>query len=188
MGLYGPVSVLQVTGLPTMALWGWLTPRVLVPHDVTERYSQAEMRGMLLHELAHLRRRDGLWIWLGLAVCALHWFNPLAWLCLRRYLADRELECDRTALDHLSEPDRLTYGHALLKQLPRMEPLDHDAREVKSKHDSDDQNKERLKRVCEKHQSNRRLEVCEVAAQADQRRAVRHPAVLVEATSFGGND
>ncbi len=117
MGLNGQVSVLQVTGLPTMALWGWLTPRVLVPHDVTERYSQAEMRGMLLHELAHLRRRDGLWIWLGLAVCALHWFNPLAWLCLRRYLADRELECDRAALDHLPEPDRLTYGHALLKTL-----------------------------------------------------------------------
>jgi len=49
--------------------------------------------------------------------CALHWFNPLVWLCLRRYLADRELECDRTALNLLPEPDRITYGHALLKTL-----------------------------------------------------------------------
>jgi beta-lactamase regulating signal transducer with metallopeptidase domain len=117
MGLYGEVSVLQIRGLSTMALWGWITPRVLVPHDVTERYSQIEIRGMLLHELSHLRRRDGLWIWLGLAACALHWFNPLAWLCLRRYLADRELECDREALDLLPEMDRRTYGQALLKTL-----------------------------------------------------------------------
>lgn len=117
MGVRQPLPILQITGLPTMAVWGWLSPRLLVPHDATERYTQAEMRGMLLHELAHLRRRDGLWIWLGLVACALHWFNPLVWLCLRRYLADRELECDRTALNLLPEPDRITYGHALLKTL-----------------------------------------------------------------------
>lgn len=117
MGLRQSLPILQITGLPTMAIWGWLSPRLLVPHDAAERYTQAELRGMLLHELAHLRRRDGLWIWLGLAVCALHWFNPLVWLCLRRYLADRELECDRAALNLLPEPDRITYGHALLKTL-----------------------------------------------------------------------
>ena len=117
MGVQSSLPVLQITGLPTLAVWGWLSPRLLVPHDAVERYTQAELRGMLLHELAHLRRRDGLWIWLGLVVCALHWFNPLVWLCLRRYLADRELECDRAALALLPEPDRVTYGHALLKTL-----------------------------------------------------------------------
>jgi len=117
MGVRQSLPILQITGLPTMAVWGWLSPRLLVPHDAAERYTPAEMRGMLLHELAHLRRRDGLWIWLGLVACALHWFNPLVWLCLRRYLADRELECDRAALNLLPEPDRITYGHALLKTL-----------------------------------------------------------------------
>lgn len=115
MGVRQALPISQITGLPTMAIWGWLAPRLLVPHDATERYTQAELRGMLLHELVHLRRRDGMWIWLALAACAMHWFNPLVWLCLRRYLADRELECDREALKLLPETERLTYGHALLK-------------------------------------------------------------------------
>jgi len=117
MGVRQALPISQITGLPTMAIWGWLAPRLLVPHDATERYTQAELRGMLLHELVHLRRRDGMWIWLALAACAMHWFNPLVWLCLRRYLADRELECDREALKLLPETERLTYGHALLKTL-----------------------------------------------------------------------
>ena len=90
---------------------------VLVPAELCKTHSDDEIRGILLHELAHVRRSDVLWSWLGLTACALHWFNPLAWLTLRRYHADRELECDRMALENMNAPQRQAYAPALFKAL-----------------------------------------------------------------------
>jgi hypothetical protein len=88
---------------------------LLLPADIEARHTDDEIRGMMLHELVHIRQGDGFWNWAGIAVCALHWFNPFVWLCLRRYHADREIVCDQRALDLLSPEQRHAYGHALLK-------------------------------------------------------------------------
>lgn len=117
MGVTHPPQLLAVEGLPTAAVFGWMRPRLLVPDDLCERFSADEVRGIFLHELAHLRRHDVLWTWLELAACALHWFNPLVWLAVRRFRADRELECDRLALAHLNDTQRLSFGEALIKTL-----------------------------------------------------------------------
>lgn len=101
-------------GWSTMAVHGWLRPELLVPSDLADRFSVPQLRGMLLHEMAHIRRRDVLWTWLALGLCALHWFNPLAWLALRRFHADRELACDAAALRALDSSARQDYGEALL--------------------------------------------------------------------------
>lgn len=90
-GVTQQVPVVIVRGLSTMAIFGWVRPRLLIPADLADRYSPDQIRGMLLHEFAHVRRRDVLWTWLALLACALHWFNPLAWLAFRRFCADREL-------------------------------------------------------------------------------------------------
>ncbi len=104
-----------VHGLSTPAIYGWRTPMLLLPADIEAQHSDDEIRGMMLHELAHIRQGDGFWNWTALTVCALHWFNPLVWLCLRRYHADREILCDQRALALLSPQQRHAYGHALLK-------------------------------------------------------------------------
>jgi beta-lactamase regulating signal transducer with metallopeptidase domain len=104
-----------VHGLSTPAIYGWRTPMLLLPADLETKHSDDEIRGMMLHELEHIRKGDGFWNWAALVVCALHWFNPLVWLCLRRYHADREILCDRRALALLSPQQRHAYGHALLK-------------------------------------------------------------------------
>jgi beta-lactamase regulating signal transducer with metallopeptidase domain len=124
MGIGKKVSLLEVEGLPTVALWGWRRPQILVPSGLSDRFTADEIRGMFLHELAHVSRHDVLWTWLALAAAALHWFNPLAWLALRRLRADRELECDRLALKGLTDPQRRSYGLALLRTLEsRVTPL-----------------------------------------------------------------
>jgi hypothetical protein len=74
-----------------------------------------DLRAVLLHELAHIRRHDLVtgWVW-GVAL-AIHWFNPLAWLaaaCMRR---DRELACDQAAIQALQESRRLGYARTLVK-------------------------------------------------------------------------
>lgn len=114
-----PVELREVAGLPTVALWGWRRSCILVPEGLVAGFTTDEIRGMFLHELAHVRRRDVLWTWVGLLVAALHWYNPLVWVALRRLRADRELECDRLALGALTGEQRSSYGFALLKTLER---------------------------------------------------------------------
>jgi len=117
MGLAASVPLRVLPGISTLAVCGWLRPAVLVPADLEARFTAPQIRGMLLHEMAHVRRRDVLWTWLALGLCALHWFNPLAWLALRRFHADRELACDAAALRALDGPQRHEYGEALLRCL-----------------------------------------------------------------------
>lgn len=80
-------------------VWGVRNPCLLLPCGF-ESWSMEKRRGVLLHELAHLRRRDPLALWLAQTVKALHWFNPLAWLTLRQMRADQERACDDAVLRH----------------------------------------------------------------------------------------
>lgn len=116
-GVKQHVPVVIVHGLSTMAIFGWVRPRLLIPADLADRYTPDQIRGMLLHEFAHVRRCDVLWTWLALLACALHWFNPFAWLAFRRFCADRELICDASALESLGDEGRFSYGDALLRSL-----------------------------------------------------------------------
>ncbi len=117
MGLSARPPLRVMPGWSTMAVRGWLRPELLLPTDLGERFTVAQIRGMFLHEMAHVRRRDVLWTWLALGLCALHWFNPLAWFALRRFHADRELACDAAALRALDPTARQDYGEALLRCL-----------------------------------------------------------------------
>jgi beta-lactamase regulating signal transducer with metallopeptidase domain len=116
-GVERRIRLVELPRIATAAVWGWLQPVVLVPSNLRKTHTPDEIRGILLHELAHVRRNDVLWSWFGLAACALHWFNPLAWLTLRRFHSDRELDCDRLALEKLTAPQRSAYAPALFKTL-----------------------------------------------------------------------
>ena len=86
--------VLLVSGQRAMPMtWGIVHPAILLPLEA-ENWGTAKRRMVLLHELAHVKRRDGLTHLLGKLAWGLHWFNPLAWLGLRKMLAEREQACD----------------------------------------------------------------------------------------------
>jgi beta-lactamase regulating signal transducer with metallopeptidase domain/beta-lactamase class D len=80
-------------------VWGVWRPRLLLPADF-ESWTADKLRGVLLHELAHLKRGDPLALWIAQWVKALHWFNPLAWLTIRQLRADQERACDDAVLRH----------------------------------------------------------------------------------------
>lgn len=88
---------------------------ILLPEDFAERYSGAEQRLALEHELAHHRRGDLVANAAALAMLALHWFNPIAHWAYRAFRADQELACDATVLDRAAPESLSAYGSALIK-------------------------------------------------------------------------
>jgi hypothetical protein len=72
---------------------GIFAPVVLVPLEALS-WDEERWRVVLLHETAHIRARDTLANALAQLVCALHWFDPLAWICARRLRRERELAAD----------------------------------------------------------------------------------------------
>jgi bla regulator protein BlaR1 len=112
------IPVRQSSDVAGPCVVGLIRPCLLLPPDLAGRLSEQEIRLVLLHEAAHLRRWDLVFNGLLEVVHAIHWFNPVVDHVLRRWREDREEACD---LHALSAPrvDRVQYGRVLLKCLDR---------------------------------------------------------------------
>lgn len=117
LGMGPPPPLVRVSDWGLIALVGAWNPRLAIPDDFSERFSELESLAIFKHELAHLKRRDLVWNWLFTMICSLHWFNPLAWLLFHRWRTDVELRCDEIALRGFEDEERHRYGHALVSML-----------------------------------------------------------------------
>ena len=93
LGISRPVSVRLSSERMMPMVWGVLRPVILLPAEATGWTADLQ-RDVLLHELAHVRRHDYLNQLVTRLACAVHWFNPLAWIAARRLRAERERACD----------------------------------------------------------------------------------------------
>ncbi len=91
----GPVSVPLTCGV--------LRPAVLVPEDF-QSWSPAQRQTVLLHESAHIRRRDCLWHYIAQVACTLLWFHPVVWILEARLRREEELACDDAVVASGMEP------------------------------------------------------------------------------------
>jgi len=83
-----------IPNLQVPASLGWPCRSILLPASA-ENWEPTMLNVVLRHEESHLQRRDHVWINLAQLLCALQWFNPLAWLLASRL----RLECERVADD-----------------------------------------------------------------------------------------
>ena len=93
------------------AVYGIFKPRIVLPASW-----EADGNGWaLIHERTHVRRADNLKRVIAFTAAALHWFNPLSWVMLNRYLADLELSCDAAVLRTRGEDRAKEYAAALVE-------------------------------------------------------------------------
>ena len=78
--------------------WGVWRPYILLPADC-DAWSHERKRVVLLHELAHIERRDSGWLMLTELVRAVYWVHPLVWVAARQMTAYREQACDDRVLN-----------------------------------------------------------------------------------------
>ena len=98
IGLKTPVRLLQSDRSVTPMTWGITWPAILLPKDASE-WSDERRRMILLHELAHVKRRDCLVQFVVWLACSLYWMNPLVWIAVRKMHIERERACDDLVLD-----------------------------------------------------------------------------------------
>jgi beta-lactamase regulating signal transducer with metallopeptidase domain len=95
------------------AVRGVLSPRILLPTGIDRLLNPREFRAVLIHELAHARRRDNLLRLLyEISLCVL-WFHPVIWLAGARIALYRELSCDESVV-------RRSHGPALVSALAKL--------------------------------------------------------------------
>ena len=97
IGLETPVRLLQSDRSITPMTWGITWPAILLPKDASE-WSAKRRRMILLHELAHVKRRDCLVQFVVWLACSLYWMNPLVWIAVRKMHIERERACDDLVL------------------------------------------------------------------------------------------
>jgi len=93
-----PVSLLVSPLVNVPGAIGFWRPAVVLPPWLAEDLSAIELKYVVLHELAHLRRWDD---WTTLAqelVKALLFFHPGVWWIERKLFLDREMACDDAVL------------------------------------------------------------------------------------------
>ncbi len=91
---------------------GFVNPRIILPKklDVTEQ----ELECILAHEIIHLKRKDQFIKAFTYFIAAMHWYNPLVWLCFYLFNEDIELSCDRELLKIFGRDYKSHYARALV--------------------------------------------------------------------------
>ncbi|MEM7049078.1 MAG: M56 family metallopeptidase [Acidobacteriota bacterium] len=111
LGIARAVRYRVCTWLEAPAVLGWLRPVVFLPVTALTGLTPAQLRLVIAHELAHIRRWDGLANLLQVTSETLLFYHPAVWWLNRRIRIEREHSCDDLALSLDCDP--LDYARAL---------------------------------------------------------------------------
>jgi len=109
-----PPPVWLMPGAISPMIWAFNgRAQLLLPRALTEHLSPLEMKTVLMHELAHIRRKDHWVRWIEIVALAVCWWYPVTWWASRRIEELEEECCDAWVLATLADAAP-TYARALL--------------------------------------------------------------------------
>jgi len=111
MALRVDVEVRIVAGLAGPVAVGILRPAVLLPASLLTGLTPEQMRAIVAHELAHIRRWDALVNLLQVFVETALYYHPAVWWISHRIRVEREFCCDEAVVATCGDP--ITYARAL---------------------------------------------------------------------------
>jgi beta-lactamase regulating signal transducer with metallopeptidase domain len=100
----GCVALCFTDAVSEMALVGFFTPVIAVPRGLVDRLTAPEFEAVLLHEIAHAKRRDNLTGAFVHCLVCLFWFHPLLWYVEKKLIAERERACDEMVMSRGTNP------------------------------------------------------------------------------------
>ena len=119
MGISRPVRLMKSACVEVPTVIGWLSPVVLIPVGAFMGLSPDQLRDILVHELAHIKRHDYLVNLIQVVAETLLFFHPAVSWVSRIIREERENCCDDAVV--VMNEDRLAYAKALV----RLEELRH---------------------------------------------------------------
>jgi len=84
---------------------GWRNPIIVVP-ATWRHWDDFKLRAVLVHELAHIRRRDWATAFVAAVNRAVFWFHPLAWWIEKRLATLSEEACDARAIRFVGDASK----------------------------------------------------------------------------------
>jgi bla regulator protein BlaR1 len=84
-------------------VFGIVNPVLLLPANIEDRLTPAQLNAVIAHELFHVERRDNLTASLHVLVEAIFWFHPLVWWIGARLVEERERACDEAVIESGNE-------------------------------------------------------------------------------------
>ncbi|MGI8905198.1 MAG: M56 family metallopeptidase [Candidatus Sumerlaeaceae bacterium] len=101
---------------PAPAVTALFKPIIILPQTMVETWTVEDLKPILIHELAHVRRRDVGMNWLQIVLQTFYFFHPLVWLANWKIRTLREEACDDLSIAVLGG-SRHTYSVSLLRAI-----------------------------------------------------------------------
>ncbi len=118
VGLARKVRVVVTDKLTSPAVVGVLVPTLVLPLTLVTTLTPEQIRFILLHELAHIRRGDYLANLFQFFVEAVLFFNPAVWWISHQVRREREACCDALAIELSGSP--ADYARTLIHVAEKM--------------------------------------------------------------------
>jgi beta-lactamase regulating signal transducer with metallopeptidase domain len=113
MNIHRQVRMKLLSGAFSPAVCGLWRPAILLPEALLTRLAPDNLRAVLIHELAHIKRAD-LWVnCLQTILQIIYFYNPLVWLANAIVRCVREQAVDEMSLVALGAEAR-SYGNTLI--------------------------------------------------------------------------
>ncbi len=121
MGISRSIALLQSQRLHTPSVCGLFRPVLLLPASILTGLPPEQIRALIAHELAHIRRHDFLVNLVQLGIETVAFYHPAVWWVSRRVRQERENCCDDAVIRICGHP--ASYAAALLALETRRQDL-----------------------------------------------------------------